>query len=250
MAHESKLRENLEMRTGKKATDILTPEEKSSYRKFGQKIHSIDDQSLMMLNMNMADQLTSEMKDIVSFEIKLREHEFLKKANINPEEEFSIKNRETPEPDPNFDENYTDVEKRSFQALERNRQAGMTDDLLERSKKIIENAYLEPDMKKLNNPHGGGINAMWKKYLIESDNGTKIKVNNEAIQERFRKAYLIELSKATGIDYTVLDPTINIDLKSDTVESEQNQRVKDYMEDVKVHGKVEINPDEYEDDDD
>ena len=240
------------MRTGKKATDILTPEDKSSYRKFGQKIHSIDDQSLMMLNMNMADQLTSEMKDIVSFEIKLREHEFLKKANVDPNEAFSIKNREDPEPDPNYDQNYTDVEKRNFQALERNRQAGMTDDLLERSKKIFENSYLKPDMEKLNNPHGGGINAMWKKYLIEDDNGNKIKVNNEAIQERFRKQYLIELSRATGVDYTVLDPSINFNLESSTVEEEQHKRAQGEFEDLKVHGRVEqidIDPDEYEDDD-
>ena len=89
--------------------------------------------------------------------------------------------------------------------MERVNLSDMTDELLERSKNIIENTYIPVETKKLHNKDGGGVNMMLKKYVAIDDNGNKVKVNNEMVQERFRKNYLKTLSDITGIDYTIID---------------------------------------------
>lgn len=189
-------------------TQLLTSEEKKSYRLFGQRVHTMNDQDLMKLNSNLADALTSEMKDIVAFEIRLREVELLKKLNIDPNKAFTVENNH---PDPGYAEDLNGRELQSLQSLERERMAGMDEELLNRSKEIIDNTFLPVDQEKLNKKNGGGINAMWQHYLIEDDGGKIVKVNNGKIQEMFRKRYIQRLSDATGIDYTSLDASPDID---------------------------------------
>ena len=72
--------------------NLLTPEEKASYKAFAQKIHKMDGKDLMKLNSNMADELTSEQQDIVGWEMKIRELEVFKRNNINPKEKFNFEN--------------------------------------------------------------------------------------------------------------------------------------------------------------
>lgn len=182
-----------------KIGDILKPEDKKDLKTFAQKIHSMDANDVGRLHNGTADKLTSEQKDIVAYEVKLREYELYKKLGIDPKVAFLPENlrkkRELSE----------DKISEKYILDERALESDMSEDLLERSKNIIENAYIPVDASKFHSMDGGGINALYNKVVAIDDNGNKVKVNNRAIQEKFRKNYLKALSDVTGIDYTRID---------------------------------------------
>lgn len=206
--------------------DLLTKEEKSNLRTFAQKVHTMDINDVGKLHNGFADALTSEQKDIVAYEIKLREYDLFKKHGIDPKVAFSPENvgknvidlngnlRNTKNVD------YTnDRSMQGFIAKERTFNNEMSDELLERSKQILENTYIPIDATKLHEKNGGGINAMYNKIVAIDDNGNQIKINNRGIQEKFRKNYLKQLSDVTGIDYTRVDD----DFYNDFTPMEMNQ---------------------------
>ena len=52
--------------------NILSDEEKAKYSTFAQRVHNLNHKDLFKLNMGIADELTSEQKDIVAYEIKIK----------------------------------------------------------------------------------------------------------------------------------------------------------------------------------
>jgi len=175
--------------------NLLTPEEKASYRAFAQKVHSMDPKDLIKLNGNMADELTSEQQDIVSWEMKIRELEVFKRNNIDPKKDFSYQNKM-----PNVQ--YADDPVSMGARMEERRQLSeMTDNLLEQSKKILDEHPHEIEIGKLHSRDGGGVNVLAKKYVVIDDDGNKITVNNQHIQDHFRKMYVKRMSEITGINY-------------------------------------------------
>lgn len=229
-------------------TQLLTQEEKTSLRAFAQKVHIMPERDVMKLNCNMADDLTSEMKDIVAYEVKLREVKILKANNIDPDKAFTVENGYK-NPEYTKELSRQDLEKQ--QSVEKQRMAGMTIDLLQKTRETIENTYLPVDKEKLNKRNGGGINALWRNYIIEDDNGKTVKVKNGKIQELFRKRYIKALSEVTGIDYTALDQTpdeyIDEPIGGYSVKSGELQNGQSYQN--KRHPDP-INLDDYDDDDD
>lgn len=188
--------------------NILTPEEKQSYRKFADKIHNNTDNAdlFKLYTGTSADNLTSEQMDIVALEIKIRELEALKRNNIDPAETFKVEKYHN---DPGYDPECPDLVKRRQD--ERYYTDQMSDELLEQSKQIIENTPVRINAKDLHKTMGGGVNMMAKKYIVEDNNGNEITVNNANIQEHFRKMYIKRLSEVTGIDYTQYDLSKNDD---------------------------------------
>ena len=132
--------------------NILTPEEKSSYRSFAQKVHNMKSEDVFKLSTGMADELTTEQQDIVALEIKIRELEMFKKRNINPQETFKIENYHQ-------DVGY-DPEAPNLQALllnERTKISEMSDELLEKSRNIIENTAVKIKQDDLHKTMGGAL---------------------------------------------------------------------------------------------
>lgn len=175
--------------------NLLTPEEKASYRAFAQKVHSMDPKDLIKLNGNMADELTSEQQDIVSWEMKIRELEVFKRNNIDPKKDFNYQNKM-----PNI-QYANDPVAMGARMEERRQLSEMTDNLLEQSKKILEEHPHEIEIGKLHSHDGGGVNMLAKKYVVIDDDGNKITVNNQHIQDHFRKMYVKRMSEITGINY-------------------------------------------------
>lgn len=175
--------------------NLLTPEEKASYKAFAQKIHKMDGKDLMKLNSNMADELTSEQQDIVGWEMKIRELEVFKRNNINPKEKFNFENTIV---DVGYDNSPVSMK---YRMDERAMLADMPESLLEESKRILEEHPQEISIDKLHNRNGGGVNVMANKYVVIDDDGNKISVNNKHIQEHYMKMYIKKMSEITGINY-------------------------------------------------
>lgn len=196
---EKNINETIKKMDDRAGINILSDEDKSSLRNFAQKVHNMDIENVGRLHNGFADTLTSEQKDIVAYELKLREYDLFKKRGIDPSVDFLP---EKLHPDPGYE-----IDKVSQRARleEIKNSEGMTEDLLERSKEIIENSYIPVEMSKLHEKDGGGINALYNKVVAIDDNGNRIKVNNRAFQESYRKNYLKALSDVTGIDYTRID---------------------------------------------
>lgn len=224
--------------------DILTPEDKSTLRNFAQKVHRMDINDVGRLHNGYADALNSEQKDIVAFELKMREYQMYKDHGIDPKVAFSPENiRKVPE----YTNDKTSI---GFIMKEREFNSEMSDELLERSKQIIENTYIPIDATKLHEKDGGGINAMYNKIVAIDDNGNRIKVNNRGIQEGFRKNYLYKLSQETGIDYTKIDEGFYDSFTPmSTPDAEAFQNKNDTVYD-KVNSVDSIDMSDYEDDDD
>lgn len=224
--------------------DILTPEDKSSLRNFAQKVHHMEINDVGRLHNGYADILTSEQKDIVAFELKLREYEMYKKHGIDPKVAFLPENIRK---EAKYSDDKTSL---GFIMEEKKYNAEMSDELLERSKEIIENTYIPIDASKLHEKDGGGINAMYNKIVAIDDNGNRVKVDNRGIQEKFRKNYLYAMSKTTGIDYTVIDDDFyNEFTPMSQPESNVFQNQNDTIYD-RPNGIDSIDMSDYEDDDD
>lgn len=190
------------------STNILTDEEKASYRKFAHRIHELPNTDLFKLYSNMAsDELTSEEQDIVAWEFRLREVKAMKaKSNTNTLTDYTVD--ETHKEIPYAEDS---LYKDEFRAAEKNRMQGMDEALLERSKQIIENTPTRINSNNLHNVFGGGINMMTKKYIVEDNNGSEIVVNNREIQEHFRKMYMKRMSDICGINYLEYDESPDIE---------------------------------------
>lgn len=196
---EKNVNEAFKAQNSNLGVDILNSEDKKDLRTFAQKIHSMDINDVGRLHNGYADALTSEQKDIVAYEIKLREYDMYKQHGIDPKVAFAPENlRKQPA-------YATDKVSQKFRIEENRLNGEMTDELLERSKEIIENTYIPINTGKLHDKDGGGINALYNKIVAIDDNGNQVKVNNRRIQEQYRKNYLKALSDVTGIDYTRID---------------------------------------------
>lgn len=209
--------------------NILSDEEKAKYSTFAQRVHNLNHKDLFKLNMGIADELTSEQKDIVAYEIKIREIEALKAKGIDPKKAFSIEEnqrlfQERAENDyfaNGKDDAITQMEMQgtvmqNYRLNERQRIGEMTDELLEQSKRISDEHPKVIKRNKLHDKNGGGINVTTKKFIYEDDNGEQILVDNERLQKHFRKMYIKKLSEVTGIDYTKYDEEFGLDLSTDS----------------------------------
>lgn len=229
-------------------TNILTNEERESYRAFAQRVHNMDHKELFLLHGNMLDSLTSEQQDIVAWEIKSREIDILRKQNIDPNAEYNyeaVHDRNTKDITVDFN---TQQGVKYYQE-ERNQLSEMTDELLERSRQIIENADVVISSSKLHDKNGGGINMLAHNYVVEDANGKRIRVNNKQLQDHYRKLYVKKMSEVTGIDYTKYDPAFAEDdiHYFDPVDPSRNPPPDNDSINIRDH---EIMIDEYEDDDD
>ena len=110
--------------------NLLTDEEKSTYSGFAHKVHELGNKELFMLNAGIADNLTTEEQDIVSFEIKLREKDALDKRNINSMTDYTVDKTVKPVA------YETDPVSKKYMYEEKRRMSDMTEDLLDKSKKI------------------------------------------------------------------------------------------------------------------
>jgi len=180
--------------------NLLTDEEKSSYRDFAQKVHNMSHKDVYLLNSDMRDKLTTEQQDIVAWELKIRELDIYKKKNIKPEEVFNVYKVTG-----NVEYDYDNPNLMAEKMAEKKAMIGMDDKLLEESKRILENNPVVISSNNLHNIHGGGVNIMANKYIVEDDNGKRITIDNKKIQEHYRKMYIKAMSEATGIDYTQYD---------------------------------------------
>lgn len=218
-------------------SNILTNEEKSSLEAFARRMKDIDDQSLFKLNNGQADELATEEKDLVAWEIKIRELEILKRRNIDPSEDFSIdrlhKEYEYDPSQPNLE---------NLKLLERNQTMQMTDELLEESRRIIESTPIEVGRSDLRRV-GGGVNYLWNKYAVVDDNGNKVTINNRELQEHYRKMYIKRMSEVTGRDYTQYDLT-----ESDGTEFDFDYDKPSIQDNSQNNTKHNININDYEDD--
>lgn len=227
-------------------TNLLTEEEKSSYREFAQKVHKMSHKDIFLLNSNMRDTLTTEQQDIVAWELKLRELEVYKKKNIKPEETFDVMNVTG-----NSEQDYQNPILRDCINAERKAMIGMDDKLLENSKRILEEHPVVISANNLHNIRGGGVNMLAKTYIVEDDNGKRISVDNQKIQEHYRKMYIKRMSEVTGIDYTQYDLTPdeeNMDYLDPPSNNDHTPR--NTQEDfVGMEVSSNINMNDYEDDD-
>ena len=146
--------------------NLLTDEEKSSYRAFAQKVHNMSHKDVFLLNSDMRDKLTTEQQDIVAWELKIRELDIYKKKNIKPEEVFDVYNVTG---NVGYDENNPNLQIEKM--AEKKAMIGMDDKLLEESKRILENNPVVISSNNLHNIHGGGVNIMANKYIVEDDKG-------------------------------------------------------------------------------
>ena len=132
---ESNIRQNM-VANGMVVKDLLSPEDKKSIKAFAQKIHTMDVSDVARLHNGTADILTPDQKDIVAYEIKLREYKILKNRGINPKVDFSPENlRREVELD------HEDPKSQQWAQMERVNLSDMTDELLERSKNIIDSFF-------------------------------------------------------------------------------------------------------------
>lgn len=226
-------------------TNLLSDEEKASYREFAQKIHNMSHKDIFLLNGNMRDQLTTEQQDIVAWELKLRELEVYKKQNIKPEEVFDVMNVTGNEVN-----DFENPQIMSCINAEKKAMIGMNDELLERSKRIIEENPTVISSSKLHSRYGGGVNMLAKKYIVEDDNGKRISVDNQKIQEHYRKMYIKRMSEVTGIDYTQYDLTPdeeNMDYLDPPIVN--NDRTHVDTDFPSMNANDHINMSDYEDDD-
>lgn len=202
-------------------TNVLSDEEKSSYRAFAQRVHNMDHRELMLMNANMLDRLTSEQQDIVAWEIKHRELSILRKRNINPSDEYNYV-KLAAETNSKISTVPSDPTALKYRLAEGDKLEGMTDELLNRSREIIENTVVEVSSDKLHSVNGGGVNMLANKYMVEDSNGEKIVVDNRRIQEHFRKLYMKKMSEITGIDYTTFDEEPDLDLFPQDIPEDNN----------------------------
>jgi hypothetical protein len=199
-------------------TNILSDEEKQSYRAFAQKVRDMDPQELFLLHSNSRDRLTTEQQDIVAWELRRRELDIYEKKHIDPNKEFTV---EKMHKNVEYAKDVPDL--KSKMELERSAMAGMDDKLLQRSKEIIESNPIVISSSELHNRDGGGVNMLSNKYIVEDSNGKRITVDNRKIQEHYRKMYVKAMSDATGFDYT----------KYDTSSDEEDSKM-DYFNPVNV----------------
>lgn len=221
--------------------NIMSDEEKMDYKKFNDRLLEMSFSDLTKLNMGTAgDVLTSEQRDLVAWQIKIRELDEMKRRNIDPAKAFSVDNMDTVGYDP------TTPNLQKFQVEERNRIEGMSLEALEHAKQLVDNTPVTITSDQLHNMNGGGINMACNKYIVIDDNGNEIMVNNREIQEKFRKRYIKKMSEVTQFDFTKYNLDGSMDEVDDLDYSALDNREPTDMS--MNNSNTIINDDEYEDD--
>ena len=208
-------------------TNILTDEEKAKYSTFAAKVREMNHKDLFRLYTNTADELTTEMQDIVAFEIKIREWKALKSKNIDPKIAFSVESTQKKAMEVAERDYYDNIgdpvlakmaenDKTTikYRLEERSKLDGMTMENLERAQQILDANPTVVKKNMLHDKNGGGVNMMAKKYIVEDDNGDQILINNAKVQEHFRNMYIKRLSEVTGFDYTQYNEALGLDLST------------------------------------
>ncbi len=177
--------------------NVMTDEEKSSYKKFNDRLLQMEYSDLeKLISGSAGDVLTSEQRDLVAWQFKIREIDEMKHRNIDMSKEYDLNNLKTVGYDPET------PNLQSLQIMERNSIEGMSLEALERAKKLVDETPVVITKDKMHNINGGGVNIACNKYIVIDDNGDEVLVNNRNIQERFRKRYIKLMSEVTGFDFT------------------------------------------------
>lgn len=219
--------------------NILNDEEKSSYKKFNDRLLTMEYGDLVKLNMGIAgDVLTSEQRDLVAWQFKIRELDEMARRGVDLATEFSVDNIQPVGYDP------TTPDLQKLQVEERNRIEGMSLDELEYAKKLVDDTPVVIHKNQMHNINGGGINMACNKYIVIDENGDEVLVNNRNIQEMFRKRYIKAMSDVTGFDFT------KYNLDDDVENPDLDYTAFDNPEPLpsNVSFEMNINDDEYEDD--
>jgi hypothetical protein len=225
--------------------NIMSDEEKSNYKAFNDKLIAMPYADLMKLvSGSSGDILTSEQRDLVAWQYKIRELDEMKRRGIDL---YKQNNVYTANEKVGYDPTTPNLQ--SLQIAERNKIEGMSLEALERAKKLVDETPVVITKDQMHNMNGGGINIACNKYIVVDDNGQEVLVNNKRIQEMFRKRYIKAMSEVTGFDFTKYnldgsDDSENFDniLTPDLDYTGQNIAEPDPIP------QFNINEDEYEDD--
>lgn len=219
--------------------NIMTDEEKSDYKKFNDRLLAMNYADLEKLVSGVAgDILTSEQRDLVAWQFKIRELDEMKRRGVDMSKQYDQDNA----PVVGYDPSTPNLQ--SLQVLERNRIEGMSLEALERAKKLVDDTPVVIHKNQMHNMNGGGINVTCNKYIVVDDNGDEVLVDNRNIQEMFRKRYIKAMSDVTGFDFTKynLDGDMNEPDLDYTALDNPQQSISNNINDIQ------INDDEYEDD--
>lgn len=219
--------------------NIMTDEEKSDYKKFNDRLLAMDYADLEKLVAGSAgDILTSEQRDLVAWQFKIRELDEMKRRNIDMAKQYDQDNV----PNVGYDPETPNLQ--SLQIMERNRIEGMSLEALERAKKLVDETPVVIHKNQMHNMNGGGINAACNKYIVVDDNGNEVLVNNRNIQEMFRKRYIKAMSDVTGFDFT----KYNLDGDMSDVPDLDYTALDNNQQQSEPQNNFQINDDDYEDD--
>ena len=219
--------------------NVMTDEEKSSYKKFNDRLLQMEYSDLeKLISGSAGDVLTSEQRDLVAWQFKIREIDEMKRRNIDMSKEYDLNNLKTVGYDPET------PNLQSLQIMERNSIEGMSLEALERAKKLVDETPVVITKDKMHNINGGGVNIACNKYIVIDDNGDEVLVNNRNIQERFRKRYIKLMSEVTGFDFTKynLDGDMSDEPDLDYSAPNNNEMAGNSIENMP------INDSDYEDD--
>lgn len=223
--------------------NIMTDEEKSNYKAFNDRLIKMSYSDLMKLVSGSAgDVLTSEQRDLVAWQFKIRELDEMKRRNVDLSKVCDVNNVNK---DVKYDPTTPNLQ--YLQMNERNLIEGMSLEALEHAKKLVDETPVVIKKDQMHNMNGGGINIACNKYIVIDDDGSEVLVNNRNIQEMFRKRYIKAMSDVTGFDFTKYNldgDGTNFDdiLTPDIDYTGQNIDKPDPIPDFQ------INDDEYEDD--
>ena len=221
--------------------NIMSDEEKSDYKKFNDRLLNMSYGDLEKLISGAAgDILTSEQRDLVAWQFKIRELEEMKRRGVNMAETYSVNNVKNADYDPET------PNLKYWQIAERNKIEGMSLEALERAKKLVDETPVVISKNKMYNMNGGGINVACNKYIVVDENGDEVLVNNRNIQEMFRKRYIKAMSDVTGFDFTKYNLDGNMDEPNLDYTAMVDGREPLPQEDN--FNNINLNVDDYEDD--
>ena len=221
--------------------NIMTTEEKSDYKKFNDRLLNMSYGDLEKLISGAAgDILTSEQRDLVAWQFKIRELDEMKRRGVNMAETYNVENVKNVDYDPETPNLI------KWQMAERNNIEGMSLEALERAKKLVDDTPVVITKEQMHNMNGGGINVACNKYIVVDENGDEVLVNNRNIQEMFRKRYIKAMSDVTGFDFT----KYNLDGNMDEPNLDYTALVDGHepLPQEDSFNNINLNTDDYEDD--
>ena len=114
--------------------NIMTDEEKSDYKKFNDRLLNMNYSDLeKLISGSAGDILTSEQRDLVAWQFKIRELDEMKRRGVNMAETYNVNNVKNVDYDPETPNLV------NWQIAERNKIEGMSLEALERAKKLVDN---------------------------------------------------------------------------------------------------------------